>query len=190
MPRKRRQVRPNIKKRTVKSSKQSARIAKTRAPRYESLTPHQKDAYARTANLVSDLRRGEGRYVGLLRKYHLYSRTARKHAGRNLLSGTRGKPVRASKSDRMVRDLLFPMSSGDLPIRTRSSRDATKLSDYYNDREKLLRGKLGIADFEAKWHGVRIAGQEVFADAPAVLEMADADVLKMENLYAIVGPER
>jgi hypothetical protein len=61
------------------------------------------------------------------------------------------------------------------------------LADYYNDREKLLRGKLGVAKFEAKWRGVRIAGEEVFADAPAILEMADADVLKMENLYASVG---
>jgi hypothetical protein len=90
----------------------------------------------------------------------------------------------------MVRDLLFPMPSGDVPIRTRSSRDATKLSDYYNDREKLLRGKLGVADFEAKWRGVRIAGQELFADAPAILEMADADILNLENLYSSVGPER
>src|SRR6266571_7336016 len=99
MTRKRKQVRPNIKKRSVKRSKQSARIAKTRAPRYESLPAPQKDAYGRTANLVSDLRRGEGPYVGLLRKYHLGSRTARKHAGRNLLGGTRGKPVRASIED-------------------------------------------------------------------------------------------
>src|ERR1035441_5296000 len=187
MRRERKQVRLNIKRGAVKSSKQSARIAKTRAPRYESLTAPQKDDYGRTANLVSDLRRGEGSYTELRRKHHLGSRPARKYAGRNLLGGARGKRVRASKADRMIRDLLFPMPSGDVPIRTRSSRDATKLSDYYNDREKLLRGKLGVADFEAKWRGVRIAGEEVFADAPAILEMADADVLKMENLYASVG---
>jgi hypothetical protein len=82
------------------------------------------------------------------------------------------------------------MPSGDVRIRTRSSRDATKLSDYYNDREKLLRGKLRVAKFEAKWRGVRIAGKEVFADARAILAMADADVLKMENLYASVGSEQ
>ena len=67
------------------------------------------------ANLVSDLRRGETSYAQLLRKYHLHSRTARKHAGRNLLGATGGKLVRASKSDRMVRDLLFPVLSGDVP---------------------------------------------------------------------------
>jgi hypothetical protein len=135
----------------MSKQKKTSSVLKTPAPKYENLTAPQKDAYGRTANLVSDLRRGEGPYVGLLRKYHLGSRTARKHAGLNLLGGTRGEPVRASKVDRMVRDPLFPMPSGDVPIRTRSSRDATKLSDYYNDREKLLRGKLGVADFEAKW---------------------------------------
>jgi len=90
----------------------------------------------------------------------------------------------------MVRDLKFPMPFGDVVIRTRSSRDATKLSDYYNNREKLLRGKLSIADFEAKWHRVRIAGREVFADAAEIFRMANADVLRMENLYASVGSAR
>jgi len=98
--------------------------------------------------------------------------------------------VRASKADRRVRDLLFPMPMGDVPRRTRNSRQATQLSDYYNDREKLLYGKLSMAEFEAKWRGVRIAGEEVFADAGAILEMADADVLKMENLYTSVDGEQ
>ena len=155
--------------------------------RYSTLTARQKASYDRTTSLVTDLRRGEGSYTELLRKHHLGSRTARKYAGRDLLRGTRGKPVRASKADRRVRDLMFPQSSGDVRIRTRSSRDATMLADYYNDREKLLRGKLDVATFEANWRGVRIAGKEVFADTGTILEMADADVLKMENLYASVG---
>ena len=158
--------------------------------RYSNLTARQKSTYDRTTNLITDLRRGEGSYTELLRKHHLGSPTARKYAGGDLLGGTRGKPLRASKADRRVRELLFPIRSGDVPIRTRNSRDATQLSDYYNDRDKLLRGKLGVAEFEAKWRGVRIAGEAVFADAPAILEMADADVLKMEHLYASVGPER
>ena len=168
----------------------SRRKGKPRIPSYSSLTARKKATYDRTTSLVTDLRRGEGSYTELLRKHHLGSRTARKYAGRELLGGTRGKPVRASKADRRVRDLLFPMPTGDVPIRTRSSPDATKLSDYYNDREKLLRGKLSVAKFEAKWRGVSIAGEEVFADSGTILEMADADVLKMENLYASVGGEQ
>jgi hypothetical protein len=171
--------------------KGSSRAIKRRSLRYSSLTEREKATYARTTNLVTDLRRGEGSYTELLRKHHLGSRTARKYAGRDLLlGGTRGKPVRASKADWRVRDLVFPMPSGDVPIRTRSSRDATKLSDYYNDREKLLRGKLRLAEFEAKWRGVHVSGEELFADARTILRMADADVLKMEHLYARVGPER
>ena len=93
--------------------------------RHSSLTAREKATYDRTTNLIADLRRGEGSYTELLRKHHLGSGTARKYAGRDLLGGTRGKPVRASKADRRVRDLRFPQSSGDVRIRTRSSRDAT-----------------------------------------------------------------
>jgi len=47
---------------------------------------------------------------------------------------------------------------------------------------------MGSMRSQAKlWRGVRIAGEEVFADAGAIVEMADADVLRMENLYASVG---
>jgi len=173
-----------------RTRKASRKKGKPRVPRYSTLTAREKAMYDRTTNLATDLRRGEGSYTELLRKHHLGSRTARKYGGRDLIGGTRGKPVRARKSDRRVRDLLFPTPTGDVPIRTRSSHDATMLSDYYNDREKLLRGKLSVATFEAKWRGVRVAGKEVFADAGTILEMADADVLKMENLYASVGGEQ
>lgn len=173
-----------------KAKKSKREIDKRRLGPYSSLTPRQKSTYDRTTSLITDVRGGKGSWQELLRNYHLGSRTARKYGGRDLLGGGHGKPVRASKSDRRVRDLLFPTPTGDVPIRTRSSRDATMLSDYYNDRDKLLRGKLSVAKFEAKWRGIRIAGKEVFADAGTILEMADADVLKMDNLYASVGGER
>jgi hypothetical protein len=173
-----------------RGKRQTRRPRRRKTPCYSSLTVREKATYDRTTNLVTDLRRGKGSYTELLRKHHLGSRTARKYAGRNLFGGTRGKPVRASKADRRLRDLNFPQSSGDVRVRTRSSRDATKLSDYYNDRDKLLRGKLGVADFEAKWRGVRVAGREIYANAEAILGMAEADVLEMENLYASVGLER
>jgi hypothetical protein len=167
----------------------SSRIAKADSLRYSSLTARQKAAYDRTTNLITDLRRGEGSYTELLLKHHLGSRTSRKYGGRDLLGG-RGERVRASKTDRRARALLFPMSFGDVPILTRSSRDATKISNYFQDRDRLLRGKLKAIDFETKWRGVNVTGREVFADTTAILRMADADVLKVETLYASVGAER
>jgi hypothetical protein len=124
-----------------------------------------------------------------LRKHHLSSRTAHKYAGRNLLGGT-GKRVRASKSDRLVRELLFPTSSGDVPRRTRSSRDATKIASFFQDRDRLLRNKMSARSFEVKWRGVRVAGQELFADAVVILDMADTGELKVETLYASTGGAR
>jgi len=166
------------------------RVVKRHLLRYSTLTERQRATYGRTTNLITDLRRGEDSYTELLRKYHLGSQTARKYAGRDLLGGTRGKPVRASKADRRVRDLLFPMSFGDVPTRTHNSRDATKISNYFQDRDKLLRSKLSARDFEAKWRGVHVAGRELFADTREILRMADADVLKVERLYASTGGAR
>jgi hypothetical protein len=85
------------------------------------------------------------------------------------------------------------MPYGDVLILTRSSTDATKISNYFQDRDKLLRSgrrKLTAIQFEAKWRGVKIGGREVFADTTAILRMADFDVLKVETLYASVGTER
>lgn len=161
-----------------------------RSPRHSTLTAREKTEYRRAIELLSDLRRGVGSYTKLLRAHHLATRKAHRYLGRNLLGGTRGKRVRASKTDRLVRELWFPRPTGDVRELVRGLPAATELSNYFQDRDKLLRNKLSAADFEAKWRGVRIDGREVFADAAEILRMAEFDVLKMENLYASVeSPE-
>jgi hypothetical protein len=181
---KRSQIHSKIDMHALPNGKRPARTVKRRSLRYSSLTGRQKDTYQRALALLSDLRRRIGSYNELLRKHHLQGRTARKYLGRDLIGGTGGKRVRASKSDRRVREVLFPTSVGDILIRTRNSQDATKLSEYFHDRDMLLRGKLRAYDFEAKWRGVHVAGKELFADTNGIFQMADADVLKVEHLYA------
>ena len=85
---------------------------------------------------------------------------------------------------------MFPTHFGDIPLRTRSSKLATKLSEFFQDRAQLLRGKLGVHEFEAKWRGVHIAGQELLADSSIIFRMANAGVLKMENLYSSTASAR
>lgn len=157
-------------------------------PRYSSLTTRQRATRERAINLLSDLRARKGPYYKLLRKHRLDSRTAHKYLGGNLIGG--GRRVRASRSDRLTRELMFPMSFGDLPVLTRNSQQATRLSGFFKDRDKLLRNKMSANEFEAKWRGVRIAGQEVFADATEIFRMQNLGILKLENLYASTAPAR
>jgi hypothetical protein len=178
---------PSSRKRRTRQSKHP-KTKKTKL--YARLTPRDKVTYQRALALLSDLRRGTGSYSELLRKHRLRGRTARMYLGRDLIGGTRGKRVHASKSDRRIRQVLFPTSAGDILIRTRNSQDATKLSEYFHDRDMLLRGKLRAYDFEAKWRGVHVAGKELFADTNGIFQMADADVLKVEHLYASTSGER
>ena len=175
---------------TKKPVKATRSRATERGLRYSKLTVRERATRERALNLLSDLRRGEGSYAQLLRKHQLNTRQAHKHLGRNLLGGTRGHRVRASKSDRFVRELLFPTYLGDVPTRIHGSRAATTLSEYFHDRDKLLHGKLGGGDFEAKWRGVHVDGREVFADVAGIFRMANADVLKVEDLYASTGGAR
>jgi hypothetical protein len=183
MRKKRKQLRP-------KNERQPAPAPKKRLPKYDKFTASQKAAYDRTTNLITDVRGSKGQWPELLKKHRLSSRKARESAGRDLLGGTRGKPVRAGKADRRVRDLWFPGPSGDVRTRTRSSRDATQLSDYYNDREKLLGDNMSPEEFEAKWRGVRVNGQELYSDAAGIFRMEDAGILDLDDLYSDGGPEK
>jgi hypothetical protein len=158
--------------------------------RYSNLTKREKAAYGRSINLLYDLRHGEGPYTKLLRKHHLNTRTARRHLGRNLLGGTRGKRVRASKTDNLLREVWFPRPTGDVRELVRGSAAATKLSNFFQDRAELLGGDMGIEDFEAKWRDVRIDGRKVFADADAIFRMEDAGILNLKDLYSNGGSEK
>src|SRR5438876_7213698 len=157
------------------------------AATYSRLTARERASRERSLALLSDLRRGEGSYSELLRKHHLDTRTAHKYLGRDLRGGTGGQRVRPSKADSRVRPLLFPYSSGDILTRIRGSHTASRRTDFFHDRDKLLRGKLSADNFEAKWRGVRIAGQELFTDTATIFIRADAGDLKVENLYASAG---
>jgi len=171
-------------------SKNVDRIVTSRSPRYSTLTASEKAEYGRAVDLLYDLRHGEGAYTKLLRKHRLSARKTYRYLGSNLLGGTPGKRVRASKTDRLVRQLLFPRDVGDVPELVRGLPAASRLSKYFQDRAELLGGDMSIEDFEFKWRNVRIDGREVFADANAILRMGDADILNLESLYSSVGTER
>lgn len=153
---------------------------------YARLTSRQLENYDRATAVLSDLRRGVADFRALCRKHGISPRSARTYLGRDLI-GTRAKTLRARKSDKRIRNMHFPLPQGDLPVQTRNSRDATTLSNFYHDRDRLLHGKMDAHEFETKWRRVRVAGQELFVDTPGIFEMANAGVLKMENLYASTG---
>jgi hypothetical protein len=172
---------------TKRSSEASGNRRLPRSTRASSLTRREKDARKRSLALLSDFRRGRGTFEQLLREHHLARQTAYKNLGRDLRRGGRGRRVRPSKADSRVREILFPLPFGDVLRRIRGSRAATQLSEFFTDRGKLLGNKLSAQDFEAKWRGVRIAGQEVFADAATIFLRATFGDLKIDDLYGSVG---
>ena len=173
-----------------RNSKGSRRTVNSRPLRYSSLNATEKAQYARAVELLYDLRHSGGTYTQLLRRHRLSTWNAHKYLRANLLSGKRGMRVQASKTDMLVRQLMFPTREGDVPVSVRGLPAATRLSNFFMDRAKLLGGDLSISEFEAKWRGARIDGREVFADGDAILTMADADIFDLEHLYSKIGPAK
>lgn len=169
-----------------KATKKTKHGAKPSSARYSTLTASEKAEYGRGIDLLFDLRHGNGPYSKLLRKHRLTRRKAERILGRNLLGGGRGKRIRASKTDRLVRELFVPTPVGDVRKPVRGLPAATKLSNYYNDRDKLLDNEMSAEDFEAKWSGEKADGHELLADTDDIFRMENAGVLKLENLYASV----
>jgi hypothetical protein len=171
-----------------RKSRKSRSIREVRvSSRSSALNSSERLAYERALALLSDLRRDEGSYSKLLRKHSLNSRAARRYLGRNLSIAKRGQRVRASKSDRLVREILFPTALGDVPLAIHGSRASTKLSEYFRDRDKLLHGKMSAKAFEGKWQEIRIDGKGIFADSAEILQLGDADLLKIEHIYSAPG---
>jgi len=156
-----------------------------RKPRHARLS-----ARKRSRMLLRDLRNNKAPYTTLLHEYRLDTRTAHKYLAAELKTDPGSRRVYANKARRPVLVLMFPTRLGDVPIRTRSPRNATTLSQFFNDRSKLLRGKLSADEFKAKWQGKRVAGQEVLADPSEIFAMANAGLLKLDTLYANTAPER
>ncbi len=100
----------HIQQKQTKKSKRG--VVKGHSPRYSTLTEHEQAEYGRSIDLLYDLRHGEDPYTTLLRKHHLDTRKAHWYLGSNLIGGTRGKRVRASKTDGLVRMLKFPRPFG------------------------------------------------------------------------------
>lgn len=75
----------------------------------------------------------------------------------------------AIKSDRFAAVLNIPNAEGTLvPVKTRSSKDRTALSQYLRDIGRYLRGE---TDALAKWRGKTIAGVQLVTDEKAILDM-------------------
>ena len=106
-------MKPTPSKRKARTRRASRKVRTIRRSlNYSTLTEREKPEYGRSVDLLYDLRHGEGPYTKLLRKHRLNTRKAHRYFGPNLLGGTRGKRVRASKTDRLVRELMFPRPYG------------------------------------------------------------------------------
>src|SRR6476469_4668225 len=114
--------RGRVKKRTPQKSARQ-QFDPSLPSNYARLTLRQREIYDRATAVASDLRRGAGLFPDLCLKHGITKPAAQRYLGRDLIGA--GERARAPKSDKRVRNLLFPLPQGDLPVQTQNSRDAT-----------------------------------------------------------------
>ena len=175
-------------KRKSKTSR-TAQVRTKRRLQYSTLTARQRATYDRTTNLITDIRAAKGRG----RNYS--GSTTLLHAPPvNMRAGILSAEAVASQCGPAN---LTGVSVIAVPDAYRGHTDPHPQFAWRNEAGRLLQRPREAAARETQRRQVRdqmarhrIAGKEVFADAGTILEMADADVLKMETIYASVSGEQ
>ena len=144
------------------------------------LTTRSNAARDRALHVLAEMRNDPSLLLGQAARLHgVKPGTVKKYFG-SALTKVRGR-VRVTKSDRFSVTLYIPDAQGNsITIRTQSSKDRSKASEYLRDLGRALRGRRGAL---TKWRGKKIGGVELFTDESALVSIEPA--LSEFSLYRI-----
>jgi hypothetical protein len=112
------------------------------------------------------------------------ARTIKRYAGTALKQDRPGGRIRATKSDRITRDLQIPGPDGPIEISVRGSRAAREVARYKAAVNRFLRGdRNALAD----WHGKKIAGIELITAGNTLKGLAEKDLLPYSLYRSLSG---
>ena len=100
------------------------------APRFDRLSPRQRETYRRALLVLGRVRDGE-RFAAAARAERVSPTTARKYLGSAIYETKRGE-IRARARDRLVRELPWVTPEGRLErIAVRGTKEASKVGKYW-----------------------------------------------------------
>jgi hypothetical protein len=111
-------------------------------------------------------------------------RTIKKHVGAALRQDRPGGPIRAMKSDRLLRYLQIPGRNGPVDITARGSKQAREISSYKAAVNRFLAGNPNAL---APWRGKKIAGVELITDKEILKSLAHKDLLPYSLYRSLSG---
>lgn len=115
------------------------------------------------------------------RNEHTTVRTVRRHVGSALTRDSRTRHFAAKSGDTFRRDLSVLAWDGYLPVSVRSSKQAHFVSEHLSAVNRFLR--TGESEGLKPFVGKRVGGIELLTDLDRLYELADAGLVKLDNLY-------
>ena len=157
-----------------------------RAKRHLGRSNRQAETRNRAVQVLSRMRRDHLSLAEACRQEHIKPATVHRHVGRAIERDRPGGRYRASKSDRLRRDLQLPTALGPIPVPIRGSKKATQVSKYLNAVSRYLRhGDAGpLKRFQGMKVGPRGQQIELVTDPMTLSSLAHAGALHMDQLYA------
>ena len=140
-------------------------------------------ARERALKALAAMRRGDT-LSRAARDYGVTVRTIKRYVGSALMQDRPGGRIRATKSDRLVRNLQIPGPDGPRDITVRGSKAASKFANYKAAINRLLRGD---SNAMAPWHGKKIAGIELVTDPKTLIEQARKETLPISLYRSLSG---
>lgn len=148
------------------------------------LTNAQLQAQSRALSVLGRMRRTGASLGAASREEHIDPRTVRKFVGKQLRRSRSSGRYKATKSDRLSRDMLSPTSQGMAPVTIRGSKQASLLGEYLSTVGKFLRGK-AKADALQKFAGKSVGGRSLITDPDVLRTLAHAGALQVDDIYAV-----
>ncbi len=120
---------------------------------------------------------------------HIKPRTFLRYVGSSVRQDRPGSRYRATAGDRFRRDLQVPTALGPTKVPVYGSKAARELSKYANAINHYLRtgDASRLEPFKGKKVGVRGRKIELITDPSTLSALAQADVLRLDQLYASFG---
>lgn len=136
-------------------------------------------ARQRSLAVLARVRRGEP-LSQAVRNERTTVRTVRKHVGKELPRDSSGH-YRATRGDRLRRDLSVLGFDGYEPVASHSSKEASLASEHLIAVNRFLR--TGNKKYLKPFIGKRVGGVELLTQPKRIQMLGDADLVKLDGLY-------
>ena len=152
-------------------------------------SPRELETHNRALHVLAHMRREHLSLAAASRLEHIKPGTVLRYVGSALRRDKPGGRFHAARSDRFKREFQIPTALGPVKVPVYGSKAASELSEYANAINHYLRTG-DASQLEAfKGKTIRVQGRkiELTTDPSTLSTLAEADALRLDQLYASVA---